>query len=71
VLAGEAGIPYALLGYATDYANGVKPDDPTPVAELVRLIEASTRPSRRRWPAPWRASTARPRAGRQAISRGD
>jgi 5'-methylthioadenosine phosphorylase len=42
VLAGEAGVPYALVGYATDYANGVKPDDPTPVAELVRLIGAST-----------------------------
>jgi 5'-methylthioadenosine phosphorylase len=42
VLAGEAKIPYALLGYATDYANGVKPDEPTPVEELVRLIEAST-----------------------------
>src|SRR4051812_37724227 len=42
VLAGEAGIPYALLGYATDYANGVKPENPTPVAELVRLIGAST-----------------------------
>ena len=42
VLAGEAEIPYALLGYATDYANGVKPDEPTPVDELVRLIGAST-----------------------------
>jgi 5'-methylthioadenosine phosphorylase len=42
VLAGEAEIPYALLGYATDYANGVKPDEPTPVAELIRLIGAST-----------------------------
>jgi purine nucleoside phosphorylase len=42
VLAGEAKIPYALLGYATDYANGVKPEDPTPVDELVRLIGAST-----------------------------
>jgi purine nucleoside phosphorylase len=41
VLAGEAEIPYALLGYATDYANGVKPEDPTPVEELVRLIGAS------------------------------
>jgi 5'-methylthioadenosine phosphorylase len=41
VLAGEAGIPYALLGYATDYANGVKPEDPTPVEELIRLIGAS------------------------------
>jgi len=42
VLAGEAGIPYALLGYATDYANGVKPDEPTPVEELIRLVGAST-----------------------------
>jgi 5'-methylthioadenosine phosphorylase len=42
VLAGEAKIPYALIGYATDYANGVKPEEPTPVAELVRLIGAST-----------------------------
>src|SRR5205085_6430626 len=41
VLAGEAEIPYALIGYATDYANGVKPEDPTPVEELVRLIGAS------------------------------
>src|SRR5918911_966616 len=42
VLAGEAKIPYALLGYATDYANGVKPDEPTPVEELIRLIGEST-----------------------------
>jgi 5'-methylthioadenosine phosphorylase len=42
VLAGEAKIPYALLGYATDYANGVNPENPTPVEELVRLIGAST-----------------------------
>ena len=40
VLAGEAEIPYALLGYATDYANGVS-SEPTPVDELVRLIGAS------------------------------
>jgi purine nucleoside phosphorylase len=40
VLAGEAEIPYALLGYATDYANGVK-DEATPVEELLRLIGAS------------------------------
>jgi purine nucleoside phosphorylase len=40
VLCGEAELPYALLGYATDYANGVK-DEPTPVDELVRLIGAS------------------------------
>jgi purine nucleoside phosphorylase len=41
VLAGEAELPYALLGYATDYANGVMVQA-TPVAELVALIEAST-----------------------------
>ena len=41
VLCGEAELPYALLGYATDYANGVK-DEPTPVEELLRLIAAST-----------------------------
>src|SRR3712207_3876201 len=41
VLAGEAELPYALVGYATDYANGVQPE-PTPVDELVRLIGAST-----------------------------
>src|SRR5919198_693997 len=42
VLAGEAKLPYALLGYATDYANGVKPDEPTPIEELIRLVGAST-----------------------------
>jgi 5'-methylthioadenosine phosphorylase len=42
VLAGEAEIPYALLGYATDYANGVKPHEPTPVEELVRLVGESS-----------------------------
>src|SRR5438034_4287699 len=42
VLAGEAEIPYAMLGYATDYANGVKADAPTPVEELVRLVGEST-----------------------------
>jgi purine nucleoside phosphorylase len=40
VLCGEAELPYALLGYATDYANGVQ-DEPTPVEELMRLIGAS------------------------------
>lgn len=41
VLAGEAGVPYALLGFVTDFANGIVPDDPTPVAELARLLDAS------------------------------
>jgi purine nucleoside phosphorylase len=40
VLAGEAELPYGLLGYATDYANGVK-EETTPVEELLRLIGAS------------------------------
>ena len=40
VLCGEVELPYALLGYATDYANGVK-DEPTPVDELMGHIEAS------------------------------
>src|SRR4051794_35434792 len=41
VLAGEAQLPYALMGYATDYANGVRPE-PTPVERLLELIAAST-----------------------------
>lgn len=40
VLAGEAGIPYALLGYATDYANGVA-EQPTAADDLMALIERS------------------------------
>jgi purine nucleoside phosphorylase len=41
VLCGEAELPYALMGYATDYANGVAAD-PTPVEELIRLMGEST-----------------------------
>jgi purine nucleoside phosphorylase len=41
VLAGEAELPFALIGYATDYANGVQ-DEPTPVERLLELIAAST-----------------------------
>ena len=40
VLCGELELPYALLGYATDYANGVS-EQATPVGELMRLIGAS------------------------------
>jgi 5'-methylthioadenosine phosphorylase len=40
VLCGEAELPYALLGYATDYANGV-PERPTPVETLVEMIGRS------------------------------
>jgi purine nucleoside phosphorylase len=41
VLCGEAELPYALLGYATDYANGVM-EAATPVEDLLRLIARST-----------------------------
>ena len=41
VLAGELELPFALVGYATDHANGVKPEA-TPVARLLELIAAST-----------------------------
>jgi len=41
VLCGEAEIPFALLGYATDYANGVHAEA-TPVEELMRLIGRSS-----------------------------
>jgi 5'-methylthioadenosine phosphorylase len=41
VLCGEAELPFASMGYATDYANGVSPD-PTPVEELIRLMGEST-----------------------------
>ena len=40
VLAGELELPYALMGFATDYANGVAPQ-PTPVQELIRLMGES------------------------------
>jgi purine nucleoside phosphorylase len=40
VLCGESDLPYALLGYATDYANGVT-EQPTPIEVLLRLIAAS------------------------------
>jgi purine nucleoside phosphorylase len=41
VLCGEAELPYALLGYATDFANGVK-DEATPVQTLLDMMAAST-----------------------------
>src|SRR4051795_683901 len=41
VLSGEAELPYALLGFLTDYANGVT-DEATPVDTLVEMMAAST-----------------------------
>jgi purine nucleoside phosphorylase len=40
VLCGEAGIPYGLVGFVTDYANGVT-DEATPVETLMRLLRES------------------------------
>ncbi len=40
VLAGEARLPFALLGFVTDYANGVT-SQPTPAEELTRLLGES------------------------------
>ena len=41
VLAGELELPYALLGFVTDYANEVIPGATTPVATLIELMGAS------------------------------
>ena len=41
VLCGEAELPYALLGYVTDYANGVK-QEATPIEQLTELMGRST-----------------------------
>jgi purine nucleoside phosphorylase len=41
VLAGEAQLPYALLGYPTDYANGVR-EAATPVEVLMEMMRRST-----------------------------
>src|SRR5215204_5458228 len=41
VLCGEAELPYALLGFLTDYANGVM-DQATPVETLIEMMAAST-----------------------------
>jgi purine nucleoside phosphorylase len=41
VLSGEAELPYALLGFLTDYANGVH-SEPTPVETLIEMMAAST-----------------------------
>ena len=41
VLCGELELPYALLGYATDYANGVT-EEATPVQTLLDMMAAST-----------------------------
>jgi purine nucleoside phosphorylase len=42
VLCGELELPYALIGFVTDYANEVVPGEPTPVATLVELMGRSS-----------------------------
>jgi purine nucleoside phosphorylase len=42
VLCGELELPYALVGFVTDYANDVRPGEPTPVATLIELMGKST-----------------------------
>jgi purine nucleoside phosphorylase len=42
VLCGEVELPYGLIGFVTDYANEVRPGEPTPVAKLIELMGAST-----------------------------
>ena len=41
VLCGELELPFGLIGFVTDYANEVRPGEPTPVAELIELMGRS------------------------------
>ena len=41
VLCGELELPFALIGFVTDYANQVVPGEPTPVATLIELLGSS------------------------------
>jgi purine nucleoside phosphorylase len=42
VLCGELELPFGLIGFVTDYANQVRPGDPTPVSTLIELMGRST-----------------------------
>ncbi|MGI8712576.1 MAG: MTAP family purine nucleoside phosphorylase [Solirubrobacteraceae bacterium] len=41
VLCGELELPFALIGFVTDYANEVVPGEPTPLSTLSELMAAS------------------------------
>jgi 5'-methylthioadenosine phosphorylase len=41
VLCGELELPFALIGFVTDYANEVRPGEPTPMPTLIELIGRS------------------------------
>ena len=58
-------LPYALLGYATDYANGVQ-DEATPVQTLLDMMAASTETF-----AAVLAARGAARGGRRAVARRD
>jgi purine nucleoside phosphorylase len=42
VLCGELELPFALVGYVTDYANEVRKGEPSLVATLIELMGRST-----------------------------
>jgi purine nucleoside phosphorylase len=42
VLCGELELPFALIGFVTDYANEVQKGRPTPVPALIELMRQST-----------------------------
>ena len=42
VLCGELELPFALVGYVTDYANEVRKGEPTPVETLIELMGRSS-----------------------------
>lgn len=42
VLCGELELPFGLIGFVTDYANRVKPNEPTPVTKLIELMSAAS-----------------------------
>jgi purine nucleoside phosphorylase len=42
VLCGELELPYALIGFVTDYANMIAPADPTSVGTLAELMGRSS-----------------------------
>ena len=63
---GEAELPFALVGYATDYANGVQAEA-TPVERLLELIAASTDTFARRARRGAAARSTRPRSRRAGV----
>ncbi len=42
VLCGELELPFGLVGFVTDYANEVRPGEPTPVSKLIELMGSSS-----------------------------